>query len=412
VKNSSGTPFFIAIRYLFSPKKYNIINIISIISVLGIMASSAALVIVLSVFNGMQELVVSNFNRFNPPLILEAKEGKLFSLENGEFLMADLENIAGVKAVEQVLSDLVLITYHEKQTLSTLYGVSAQYAELSGLEDMTIDGFFDVGSENGAVFGAGVAVLLGIELNSYDPVKIYYPKRNKKNLANPMEAFHIANARPAGVFESYTPYDENSLFVPQKMAKEILDVDKEVSSLAIYINENHKLEKIQKQVTQIVGNNFTVKNQMQQEVVLFKTIQAENLIVFLILGFIFILATFNIIGSLGMLIIEKEQDISILHTLGASKALLKKIFLIVGIMIGTFGGLLGMCIGLVCCVLQQTFGIISLGNAESSYIITAYPVSLSLIDFVVVFFLIVSISLITSSASLRGLKNNYLINKY
>jgi lipoprotein-releasing system permease protein len=412
VRNTSGTSFFIALRYLFSPKKHNIINLISVISALGIMASTAALVIVLSVFNGLQDLVVNNFNRFNPPLKIEAKEGKRFEILDLKFAICDLENVDGVKAVEQVVNDMVLVTYHDKQTLATLYGVSETYPELSGLSAMTIDGNFDAYTENGIVFGTGVAGLLGIELNDYEPVKLYYPKRNKKNLANPMDAFQMCYAHPVGVFASFTPYDENALFVPKKLAKEIFEYDTEISFIAIYLDDNAKSEKVQARIAQIMGDDFTVQNQMQQEALLFKTIQGENLIVYLILGFIFVIATFNIIAILGMLIIEKKQDISILHTLGASKALLKKIFLIVGAMIGTFGGFFGICIGLLCCLLQQYFGVITFGSAESSYIINAYPVSIVPIDFVVVFFLGIFISLLTSWVYLQGLKNNYLINEY
>jgi lipoprotein-releasing system permease protein len=412
VKNNSATSFFIALRYLFSPKKHNVINIISIISVLGIMASSAALVIVLSVFNGLQDLVISNFNRFNPPLKIEIKEGKVFSLEDAPFSIRDLENVEGVKAVEQVLSDLVLVAYNDKQTLVTMFGVSENYPELSGLAEMTIDGDFDTNTENGVVFGAGVAGLLSVEIYDYTPVKLYYPKRTKKHFINPMDAFQMCYARPIGVFASYTNYDESTLLAPKKLAQEIFDYDTEISFIAIYLDKNAKLKKVQKKITQITGDNFVVHNQMQQEALLFKTIQGENLIVYLILGFIFIIATFNIMAMLGMLIIEKRLDISVLHTLGASKALLKKIFLIVGAMIGIFGSFLGICIGLIFCLLQQYFEIISFGNAESSYIISAYPVSISLLDFLVVFCLSIAISLLTSWASLKGLKNNYLTNKY
>jgi len=411
VKNKSDFSLFIAFRYLFSPKKHNIINIISAISVLGIMASTAALVIVLSVFNGLQDLVISNFNRFNPPLKIEAKEGKTFTISDFRFQISDLENIEGVKAVEQVVSDLILVTYNEKQTLATLVGVSESFPKLSGLDEMIIDGNFEI-NEKEVVFGAGVAGLLNIELNDFELVKLYYPKRNKKNLLNPMESFQICYARPAGVFATYTPYDENILFVSEKLAKEIFDYDTEKSFIAIYLDENANPKKVQKKIAQMGGSNFIVKNQMQQEALLFKTIKAENLIVYLILGFIFLIATFNIMAILGMLIIEKKLDISILHTLGAPKTLLKKIFLRVGTMIGVFGGFLGMCIGLICCLLQQYFGIITLGNSESSYIITAYPVSIVPLDFLIVCSLVIFISLLTSWVSVRRLKNNYLINKY
>lgn len=318
----------------------------------------------------------------------------------------------GVKAIEPVISDLVLVTYNEKQILATLYGVSKHYPEFSGLNAATIDGNFDTDTENGIVFGTGIAGFLGIELNGYIPTKLYYPKRNKKNLVNPMDAFQMSYAYPVGVFASNTTYDENALFVSETFARELFDYDTEISCLAIFLDEKASLEKVQKKVTQMMGDEFTVLNQMQQEVLLYKTIQSENLIVYLILGFIFVLAAFNIVGILGMLIVEKKQDISILHTLGASKALIKKVFLNVGAMIGILGGFLGMFLGLICCLIQQHFEVISLGGAESSFFITAYPVSIYLKDFVVVFSLIVLISLLTSRFSLRGLKNNHLFNKY
>ena len=412
MKKASNTAFFIALRYLFSRKKNNIINIISMVSVLGIMASTAALIIVLSVFNGMQDLVVSNFNRFNPPLKIEAKEGKLFSVSDFQFSLSEIEKIEGVKAVEQVLCDLVLIHYNDKQTLITLYGVSDNYFKLSGLSEMILDGKSEFLSQTGIVFGAGVAGFLNVELNCFDVAKLYYPKRHKKNLLNPLDAFQTCYAPPLGVFASYTPYDENSAFIPVHLAEELFNCESEISFLSVYLNDNVSMQKVQKKITQMIGEEFTVKNQMQQEPLMFKTIKAENLVVFLILGFILFIATFNIIGILGMLIFEKKQDISILHTLGTPKTLVKRVFLILGTMIGIIGGLFGMCIGLICCLLQQHFGFITLGNSDSSYLLMAYPVALNMKDFVTVFVLIIIISLLTSGLSLRGLKNNYLMNKY
>jgi len=376
------------------------------------MASTAALVIVLSAFNGLQEFVVGNFNRFNPPIKIEAKEGKVFSGYEFQDTRYEIEKIEGVKAVEPVLSDLVLVTYNERQTLATIYGVSERYPELSGLDAVTIDGDFDLSMENGIVFGAAIAGFLGIELHSYIPAKLFYPKRNQKNFLNPMNAFQMKYVIAAGVFASNTPYDENALFLPMASAKELLDYDTEISYLAVFLDDNTAQDKVQKSIIQIVGDDFTVQNQMQQEELLFKTIKTENLIVYFILGFIFILATFNIIGILSMIIVEKKQDISILHTLGAAKSLLKKIFLFTGVMIGIIGGFLGLCIGLICCLIQLHFGIITLGNAESNFFISAYPVSIYFKDFVIVFTLIVFISLLTSLCSLRGINKSFLKNKY
>ena len=376
------------------------------------MATTAALVIVLSVFNGLQEFIGDNYNRFNPPFKIEAKEGKLFSYSEFQAKNLTSNKVAEVRAVEPVICDLVLVTYNDKQTLATLYGVSETYPDLTGLSAATIDGDFNTDTENGIVFGAGIAGFLGIDMNSYIPVQLFYPKRNKKSFVNPMDAFKLCNAYPVGVFASNTTYDENSLFVSQTFAKELLDYDNEVSFLAVFPNEKTVSEKFQKKLTQIVGDEFIVQNHIQQEALMYKTIKAENLMVYLILGFIFILATFNIVGILGMLIVEKKQDISILHTLGASKALLKKVFLFTGAMVGIFGGLFGMCIGLICCLIQQFFGVISLGTAESSFLLTAYPVAVYFTDFLIVFSVVTLISLLTSVFSLRGLKNNYLFNKY
>jgi len=227
-----------------------------------------------------------------------------------------------------------------------------------------------------------------------------------------MDAFQMNYAFPVGVFATFTNYDENALFLPIDFAKKILDYDTELSYIAVFPDNDVAPEKVQKKIEKLVGNDFIIINQMQQEALLYQTIQAENLIVFFILGFIFVLAAFNIISILGMLVVEKKQDISILYTLGASKTLLKKVFLMIGIIIGIFGGFLGMCIGLICCFIQKYFGIISFGDAGSSFLISAYPVSIYLKDFIVVFSFIVLISLLTSIFSLRGLKHNYLTNKY
>ena len=381
------------------------------------MASTAALVIVLSVFNGFQTFLVDKFNRFNPPIKIEAKEGKVFEVPNNpisgmRYSISDLEKIEGVKAVEKVLSDMVLVTYNDKQTLATLYGVSENYPKLSGLDAMVIDGNFYTDSLFGIVPGVGIAGFLGIELHDFLPIKLYYPKRNKTSFANPIDAFQTCYAPPVGVFASLTPYDEQSLFVNIDFTKKMFEYETEISYIAIYLDENVTLKKVQKKIQQLVGEDFTVKTQVQQEAALYKIMQAENLIVFLILSFIFIIASFNIIGILGMLIVEKKQDISILHTLGATQALLKKVFLMVGAMIGTFGGFLGMLLGLIGCSIQQHFKIITLGTPNTSLMLNAYPVSISLLDFIATFFLIIAVSLLTSRLSLRGLKNSHIKNTY
>lgn len=367
----------------------------------GIVAGTAALIIVLSVFNGMQEWVLGNFNRFNPPFKIEAKEGKTFQIS--DFPFEKLENIKEISSIEPILSDLALITYHNKQTLATLKGVSKNYPKYSNLCEMVIDGEFSTDSENGVVLGASIAGLLDIELREYEHLKLFYPKRTKKNLSNPIDAFQSFSVRPIGVFATYTPYDEEFVFIPINLAKELFEYENELTSVEIFIQKNVSLNKVQNKIEKIVGDTFELRNQFQQEEVLFKTINAEKLVIFIVLSFIFMVAAFNIIGVLGMLLVEKKQDISILQILGASKTLLKKVFLWIGLMISIIGGVIGLLIGLIICLIQQHFEIVTLGS-EGSYALTAYPVSVSAADFALVFLVMVAVSFITSLLAISGLK--------
>lgn len=402
--NSTKTALFIALRYLFSKKKHNIINIISIISTVGILVSTAALIIVLSVFNGLEDLVSKSFNQFNPDYKITLKEGKSFSTD-----LIDVDKILkinSIKSVQEIVSDLTLVSKQDKQILTHFKGVSADYPSQSKLNKLIYDGTFAL-EKNGnphVVLGAIAAGTLDINLNGFDMLKFHYPKRNRKNLADPSEAFSVLYLQPSGVFLSHTQYDEQYVFVPIQFARELGSFENEVTSLELFLKSSNNEFPEQKEIQNIVGNLFKVQNKFEQEELLFKTMKSEKLMVFIILSFVILVAIFNIIGVIGMLIVEKKKDIEILNSIGANQKLISSIFLFEGILISFFGGILGILSGALICFIQQQFGIVKLGDGSAHYIIDSYPVIMDISDFLIVFISVVAISFLTSTFSVIGIR--------
>ncbi|MBO4655307.1 MAG: ABC transporter permease [Bacteroidales bacterium] len=403
--NSFQTARFIGLRYLFSPKKHHAINVISIISMLGIMVSSAALIIVLSVFNGMEGLVRSSFNSFNPDYQILPKEGKVFSTDT--FPMAKLQKLEGIQAVYEVVADMTLMTYNEKQLLVSVKGVRPDYLHATGIDALLIDGNATLQYDEGpaAVMGAVAAGNIQLNLHSPEQLKVYYPKRLLKNLADPTKAFNIDYVIPAGVFASYTEYDEKYVFVPLDFARSIMNYEKEVTSAELKLESPKEYAKIRASIENVLGENYILKDKYQQEESLYKTMKSEKLMVFVILAFILVVAGFNMIGTLSMLIIEKKDDLSVLYAMGARKSLVRKIFMVQGGFISLLGGLAGLLIGLLICFLQMKFHIVGLGDGSAGYLINYYPVQIEWLDFVLVIFTILIISIITSYIPIRYMKN-------
>lgn len=403
--NSFQTARFIGLRYLFSPKKHHAINVISIISMVGIMVSSAALIIVLSVFNGMEGLVRSSFNSFNPDYQILPKEGKVFSTDT--FPMAELQKLEGVQAVFEVVSDMTLMTYNEKQLLVSVKGVSPDYLHSTGVDSLLIDGNATLQYSEGpaAVMGAIAAGNIQLNLHSPEQLKVYYPKRLLKNLSDPARAFNIDYLIPAGVFASYTEYDEKYVFVPLDFARSIMNYENEVTSIELKLKNPKDYIKIRASIEKVLAGNYILKDKYQQEESLYKTMKSEKLMVFVILAFILVVAGFNMIGTLSMLIIEKKDDLSVLYAMGARKSLVRKIFMVQGGFISLWGGLAGLLIGLLICFLQMKFHIVGLGDGSAGYLINYYPVQLEWMDFVMVLFTILIISIITSYIPIRYMKN-------
>ncbi|MBQ7551511.1 MAG: ABC transporter permease [Bacteroidales bacterium] len=396
---------FVAWRHLFSKKKHNIVNIISIISVIGVMAGTVALIVILSVFNGMEDLVVHSFNSFNPDIKITLQEGKSFEIDS--FPTDKIAQIPTVVAVEEVVSDLVLMEYDNKQQLIELKGVSETYAAHSGFDTLLIDGTFaltDTADEcviEYGVMGEIAAGIVQLNLKGDQMVKLYYPKRLRKNLGNPANAFNKQYLSVAGVFSSQTEYDSKYLLCSMDFARELMNYENEVTSIEVYVSDNQNIGTTQKEIQAILGDQFVVKNHYQQEELLFKTMKTEKVIIFTILAFILFIAAFNIIGTLGMIIIEKKEDITLLHFLGATPGFIQRIFMIEGMMISFIGGIIGMILGVIICGIQQTFHIITLGD---NYIIDYYPIKMMGHDFIIIFITIILTSLIVSYLPIRYLK--------
>lgn len=385
------------------------INIISGISVAGVTIGTMALVVVLSVFNGFESLVTDLFNTFDPDLKITVKQGKTFYADT--LPEKTLKSLEGVKRYTKVVEEDALLRYKNKQYIATIKGVSEDFESLSGLDTMIVSGDFQLQTKdlNYAVMGYGVAYYLGLRLGDFkNPVSVYVPRRTARGAPlNPAQAFNTRIIHPSGIFSIQQDFDSKYVIVPLRFARQLLEYDKELTAVEIGIRKGVSIENIQNRVEKIAGERFDVKNRFQQQELLYKIMQSEKWAVFLILSFILLIATFNIIGSLSMLILDKRKDIGILRSMGASNKLIRHIFLMEGLMISLSGALLGLLLGGLVSWLQVEFGLIKL-QAGSTFIIEAYPVEMQRMDFVYVFATVFLIGFAAAWFPVRQISKRYL----
>lgn len=399
-------PFYIAWRYLKSKKSHNVINIISGISVAGVTIGTMALIVVLSVFNGFESLVVSLFNTFDPPLKVTPVTGKTFT--STAYPWGQIKAIEGVKAQTGVIEEKALLKYGTNQFLATLKGVDSSYVTWTSLDSMIVEGslMLDYNGQPLAIPGQGIAYYLGINLNNFDAlIEVYAPSRSAQSNINPENAFQRFDIRPAGVFSIQQDFDTKYMIVPLSFTRELFDYPDELTSIEIAVNQGADMEAIQAQVKKILGNKYVVKNRFEQQDVLYKIMRSEKYAIFLILSFIILIATFNVIGSLSMLILDKRKDISILYALGASNRLVKRIFMTEGILVTLSGAFAGMFLGGLISSIQQHFGIIKINAEGGSFLISAYPVEIQWIDFVLVFGVVTIIGLLAAWIPVRNINS-------
>lgn len=395
---------------MFAKKSHNIINVISGISVAGVTVGAMALIIVLSVFNGFETLIVSLFNSFNPDLVITAKKGKTFTMST--FPAEEVMALSGVFAMTEVVEENALLKYRNNQYLVTIKGVSEDIVKTSGLDSMIVEGSFKL-HEYGQprmIMGAGVAYYLSASLHDQlNPVTVYLPRREGPIGMSLERAFNSRNLFPSGVFSIQQDFDTKYAIVPIEFARELMEYNDEVTALEFGISAGFKVERVKQEIKKIVGDEFEVKNRFEQQVMLYKIMKSEKWAIFFILTFILIIAAFNVISSLTMLILDKKDDIAVLHSLGANNKMIRQIFMLEGMMISIGGALFGLLFGGMIAWVQQQFGLISLGGGTGAFVITAYPVELQWGDFFIVFATVIAIGFVVAWYPVRQISKKHLI---
>jgi lipoprotein-releasing system permease protein len=402
-----NTAFYIAKRYLFAKKSTNAINIISAISMLGVLVGSAALIIILSVFNGFEEMVLKMFNSVTPQIVVIPAQGKTFNPNTAYF--NQLRKDTKVYSFTEVLAENALVRYDSKQTPAMVKGVSADFLKNKSLDTIMVDGVFILENKIGqpqAVLESALQAFLGANpADPFEQLQIFSPKKEAKgNSINPLDDFTMLNISPAGIFEVQQDFD-NLLIVPLSFARALLGEPKNVSAIEINVEPGVDAEALKRQVSEDLGSSYVVKNRIEQNQALYNVLGSEKWMVYIILTFILIIAIFNIIGSLTMLVIDKQKDISVLSSLGAGKQLIRRVFLAEGMMITLTGCIFGILIGFIFCLLQQRFGWVKMGDANFMFS-NAYPIALKWKDFVLVFVTVGFFSFIAA-----GLASNLSVKK-
>jgi lipoprotein-releasing system permease protein len=376
------------------------INILSGVSMLGLFVGSAALVIILSVFNGFEKVILNLYSNFTPEIKIEPKQGKTFNPNTAYF--NTLHRDPKLFSYTEVLEEKALIRYGASgQFIGTVKGVSDEFLNNKQLDSTVEKGSFTLKDKghNYAVIGATVQGKLSVNTNDQlSPLQIYSPRRNAANSADPLSAFEVRYIYPSGIFN--IQQDFNGLIItPIDFMRDLLDEPTNVSAIDLNYKKGTDLQSVQSDLKDKIGDKFIIKNRYEQNADLYKTLNYERWFIFMILVFVLVIATFNIIGSLTMLVIDKQKDIAILTSLGADKKLIQEIFFFEGMMISVIGCIAGMVVGLIFCILQEEFGFIKFGDNLTA--IDAYPVALRFIDFILVFLTVIGIAAIASGISAR-----------
>lgn len=407
-----NTPFYIARRYLFAQKSTNAINIISTISVVGVFVGSAALIIILSVFNGFEEVVLKMFNTITPQIVIAPLKGKTFNPDIQYF--NNLKKNKKLYSYTEVLAENALLIYDKRQCVGLVKGVSADYLKNKSLDTITVQGKFVLRNSAGPQAVIGSAIQNYLMVNTNDPfttLQMYSPKKGVTTASIIPGQDLITLAIPvSGIFEVQQDFD-NITIVPIETARKLLGEEQEISSIEINLMPGIDADDFKKDVEGKIGKSFSVKNRIEQNKVLYNILGTEKWAVYIILTFILIIAIFNIIGSLTMLVIDKLKDIAILRSLGAGKSFIKQIFLLEGMMITLAGCILGLIIGFAFCLMQQKYGWVKMSQ-ENLLISNAYPIAFKWTDFVLVFVTVSLFSFIASWLSARlSVKKINVINQ-
>ena len=382
--------FYIAKRYLFSKKSHNAINVISGVSVCGVALATLALVCTLSVFNGFQDLVATFFTAFDSELKITATSGKVF--DNQDVRIQMMRDFSEIAVFSESLEDNAMVQYNGKQAMVVIKGVEDNFSQLTAIDSILYgrgemvlyDEIVDY-----AIPGVELTSILGTGIRFLDPLEVYAPKRGSQiNVANPASSFNVSYLHSSGLVFAVNQqkYDASYIITSLKFARDLFQYDTEVSSIELKLKEGVDTDAFAHKIGGILGNDFVVQNRYEQQADTFRIMQVEKLISYVFLTFILLVACFNVIGSLSMLIIEKKNDVVTLRGLGADDQLISRIFLFEGCLISFLGALVGVVLGLTLCLVQQEFGILTLGSGASAgaFVVDAYPVSVHWQDVVLI----------------------------
>ena len=369
-----------------------------------------ALVIVLSVFNGFSILIDTFFSSFDPDLKITPDEGKMFDPDEFEF--EKIKNLPGVVHYAEIIEEVALLKYGTQIYPAVVKGVPENYTKYTSIDSLIIDGKFMLENDgiDYTVVGQGVAYNLGIRPEFTDHIMVYVPKKGKQVSVNPARAINHNYIFPSGVFAVLEEIDSKYIIVSHKFASELFESGSLVSTIEIGLDSNANPKKIQKEIEKILGNSFHVKNKYQQHDLIYKTMESEKWAAYLILVFILVVASFNILGSLSMLIIDKKDDILIFRSMGASTKTIGQIFLFEGWLISIVGAIIGTLLGLFLCWLQITFEIIPLAN-NGSFLITSYPVKIIFTDILLIFAVVLLIGFFASWYPIKFISQKYFVNQ-
>ena len=392
--------FFIARRYLFSKKSTNVINIISGISVVGVAVATMALIVTLSVFNGFSDLVATLFTAFDPQLQVTPVKGKTAPADDP--ILTEIRNLPQVDVATECVEDMALMTYHDRQAMVTIKGVDDNFDRLTHIREILYgDGEFELHAADlhYGILGIRLAEQLGTGYRFEEPVQVYAPRREGQvDVTDPADGFIQDELYSPGVLFSVlqAKYDKSYVLTSVGFARRIFDQQGMLSSLELRLKPGSDFEAVKKEMERIAGDSYTVKDRYEQQDDTFRIMKIEKLIAYIFLTFILVVACFNIIGSLSMLIIDKREDVVTLRNLGASDKQITQIFLFEGRMISAMGAVIGLLIGLLLCWIQQTFGVIALGSSAGSFIVDAYPVSVHIWDVVLVFVTVIAVGFLST----------------
>lgn len=390
------TELFIAWRYLFSKKGYNAINIVSGISAAAISVVAAAMICVMSVMNGFGGLIEDMFSQFDPQLRITSVRGK--TIDSSNDTISQLASLPFVQAMTVSIEEKALVEYDGQQIPVQVKGVDLNFQQVTQIDSIIIDGYYALSDTNyyKLMLGVGLASVLNISARMHHGITLYAPKREGRvNMMRPDDSFRRSSGIVTGVFAvNQTKYDDRLVLVPLDMAHQLFGYERSIgTAVELRLTDNANLNSAQREIEQILGSGYKVENRYEQQADFFRMLKIEKLLTALLLIFIMLIAGFNIIGSLSMLIIDKQSNSKILLALGANIEMIRRIFLLEGWMISSIGAMIGVVIGLILCLIQQYFGIIKLGQS-TDYIISAYPVKVQAIDIVATIFIVLLLGFI------------------